>query len=334
VGSFCGVGASDFSRTGETHKLARRFLRAVSLRPWAGLAAVVSLSLVACGPAKRSAPATPPSGPLSLEDARRFVLDLVNRDRAELGLEPVELDDVASDAGQRHAEDMARVGFTAHWGSDGSVPEQRYTEAGGEHLVHENAACFFDGTLRELDPEPRFVPQLIEKIQHAFMSEVPPHDGHKKNILIPTHNRLGVGIAKPLGVDEPCLAQEFVDVYGEFDDVPKSAKLGDRIEVSGSVSEPASFGAVGIARSDLPEPMSPKELNATSTYAMPTPYATFFPEGFVTPRPVRVEGARFEIELELDKTRGPGRYSISVWGRFPGKGNELSMVSLRTLLVR
>jgi uncharacterized protein YkwD len=334
VGSFCGVGASDFSRTRETHKLGRRFLRGLSSRPAAGFVAALSLSLSACGPTKRSAAVSPPSGPLSLDDARRFVLELVNRDREEHGLSPVELDDVASDAGQRHAEDMARVGFTAHWGSDGSVPEQRYTEAGGVFLVHENAACFFDGTLRELDPEPRFAPELLEKIQHAFMSEVPPHDGHKKNILIPTHNRLGVGIAKPLGVNEPCLAQEFVDVYGEFDDLPKSAKPGARIEVSGRVTAPASFGAVGIARSDLPEPMSAKELNATSTYAMPTPYATFFPEGFVTPRPVKVEGGRFEIELELDRKRGAGRYSISVWGRFPGKGNELSMVSLRTVLVR
>jgi len=334
VGSFCGVGASDSSRTRETHKRERRFLSECSSRRRAGLLVVIALSLAACGSGKRRTSTPPPGAVLGLEDARKFVLDIVNRDREEHGLDPVELDDVASDAGQRHADDMARVGFTAHWGSDGSVPEQRYTEAGGVHLVHENAACFFDGTLRELDPEPFFRPELLEKIQHAFMSEVPPHDGHKKNILIPTHNRLGVGIAKPLAVNEPCLAQEFVDVYGEFDEVPKSANLGDRIEVSGRVSEPASFGAVGIARSDLPEPMSATQLNATSTYAMPTPYATFFPEGFVTPRPVKVEDGRFAIELELDKKRGKGRYSISIWGRFPGKGNELSMVSLRTVLVR
>lgn len=334
MGSFCGVGASDFSRTRETHKPTRRFRNAPRSRPPAGTLALLWLALAGCGPAVRREAAPQPSGPLSLEEARQFVLDLVNRDRDEQGLAPVELDEVASEAGQRHAEDMARVGFTAHWGSDGSVPEQRYTEAGGVYLVHENAACFFDGTLRELDPEPRFAPELLERIQHAFMSEVPPHDGHKKNILIPTHNRLGVGIAKPAGVNEPCLAQEFVDVYGEFDEIPKSAKLGARIEVSGSVSEPASFGAVGIARSDLPRPMSPQELNATSTYAMPTPYATFFPEGFVTPRPVKVEDGRFGIELEIEKKRGKGRYAISVWGRFPGKGNELSMVSLRTVLVR
>lgn len=334
MGSFCGVGASDFSRTRETHKLVRRFLSGPSSRPWAGLVVAVSLSVSACGPAKQRSTPSPPSGPLDLAEARKFVLELVNRDREEHGLAPVELDDIASEAGQRHADDMARAGFTAHWGSDGSVPEQRYTEAGGVHLVHENAACFFDGTLRELDPEPSFQAELLEKIQHAFMSEVPPHDGHKKNILIPTHNRLGVGVAKPLGVNEPCLAQEFVDVYGEFDEIPKSARLGARIEVSGSVHEPASFGAVGIARSDLPEPMPPAELNATSTYAMPTPYATFFPEGFVTPRPVKVEDGRFSIELELDKKLGKGRYAISIWGRFPGKGNELSMVSLRTVMVR
>src|SRR5690606_20037190 len=91
----------------------------------------------ACGP-RQSNPEPPPldrpSGPLSQEQAERYVVQLVNRHRAAHDLKPVERDDVAAKAAQRHAADMTRVGFTAHWGSDGSVPEQRYSEAGGRHL--------------------------------------------------------------------------------------------------------------------------------------------------------------------------------------------------------
>jgi hypothetical protein len=77
---------------------------------------------------------------------------------------------------------------------------------------------------------------------------------------------------------------------------------------------------------------------------MPTPYATYFPKGFVTPREVKLENGRFSIDLKLD--RGPGRYAVSVWARFntsSGSGGAgaptdnktaLDMVSLRTIVVR
>lgn len=77
-------------------------------------------------------------------DAQRFVLGLVNRDRKASGLGPVVLDEAASKGGLRHARDMAKNGFTGHIGSDGSTPEQRYTESGGTDFVQENAACLFD----------------------------------------------------------------------------------------------------------------------------------------------------------------------------------------------
>lgn len=139
-----------------------------------------ALALVACGP-RNSNPEPPPlqrpAGPLDTAQAERYVVDLVNRHRAAHGLEPVEWDETAAKAARRHAADMTRVGFTAHWGSDGSVPEQRYSEAGGAHLVQENAACFFDGTARELDPNPMFDPVQLERIENALYDEQPRTTG-------------------------------------------------------------------------------------------------------------------------------------------------------------
>jgi uncharacterized protein YkwD len=272
------------------------------------------------------------SGPLALEQAREYVLALVNRDRAAEGLEPVRLDDVASDAGQRHADDMARHGFTAHWGTDGSVPEQRYTEAGGEDFVQENAACFFDEQPRTLDPEPRFDAEELRKIQHAFMSETPPNDGHRQNVLKPWHTHLGVGLAKPEGLRQVCLTQEFVDHHGEYEALPRSAEVGQAVRVAGRVKSPVEFGGVGIARIDPAEPLSTPQLNDTSAYPIPTPYVLFFPQGYQTPKPVELEGDEFSIEVELSDRGKPGRYQISVWGRYPDQ-KELLMISLRTISV-
>src|ERR1019366_10551465 len=74
------------------------------------------------------APASPPKGLLTIAEARAYMVRLINRDRAGAGLSPVSLDDgVATRAGQAHAQDMAVHGYLGHWGTDGSVPEQRYT---------------------------------------------------------------------------------------------------------------------------------------------------------------------------------------------------------------
>src|SRR5689334_18277312 len=51
-----------------------------------------------------------PEKPLSLGDAQRYFVRLVNRDRQAEGLEPVTWDPVAERAGRVHAVDMAENG--------------------------------------------------------------------------------------------------------------------------------------------------------------------------------------------------------------------------------
>jgi uncharacterized protein YkwD len=284
--------------------------------------------------AKHAPKAIPrPAKPMPLAEAERYFLRLVNRDREAEGLEPVTWDPVAARAGHEHAADMAQHGYTSHFGTDGSVPELRYTRAGGDGMVQENAACFFDEKERRLDPSPPFAAEELEKIEAAFINEKPPHDGHRKNILTPWHNRVGIGLVQPVGVPVPCVAQEFVDHYGTYTPLPVAARTGDAVHVGGTITPPAVFGGVGIARIDAPSPRSPSELNALHSYPVPAPYATYFPPGFVTKIPVRVEGNRFSIDVSLDDGRRPGVYEVSVWATVP-ETPDLVMVSLRTISVK
>lgn len=279
-------------------------------------------------------PGLPPKTAMNLEQARRYVLALVNRDRAEHGLRPVVMDEVANRAGQRHAEDMASVGYTAHWGSDGSVPEQRYSDAGGTDFVQENAGCLADGKSRKLEPAPRFEAAELERVERAFMDEKPPHDGHRRNILKPTHTGFGVGVAKPSGVGIACLSQEFVDDYGDYNALPKTARAGDSLTIAGEVKGAVAFGGVGIGRIDVQQPLTAAYLNTTYTYTVPSPTELYFPKGFVTKKPVEVNGKHFRIEVPLGKPGQAGRYEVSIWGKFPGTGQQLEMVSLRVIDVR
>ena len=286
------------------------------------------------GQGRGSLPGLPPKSAMNIEQARRYVLALVNRDRALHGVSQLTLDDVASRAGQRHAEDMARAGYTAHWGTDGSVPEQRYSELGGSDFVQENAGCLADGKQRALEAPPRFEAELLERVEQAFMDEKPPRDGHRRNILKPGHASLGVGVAKPAGVGIACLSQEFVDDAGDYTAVPKSARPGAVVRVEGDMNAGAQFGGVGIGRIDLPRPLSAAYLNSTYTYAVPTPNELYFPKGFVTKKPVEVNGKHFRIDVPLGKAGQAGRYEVSIWAKFPGAGQELEMVSLRVIDAR
>lgn len=273
-----------------------------------------------------------PAKPMNLAEAQRYVVALVNRDRQAEGLEPVAWEDAAARSGAEHAADMASHGYTGHWGTDGSVPEHRYTRAGGTGMVQENAACFFDNKDRPLDPNARYTAEALERIESAFMDEKPPHDGHRRNILTAWHNRLGVGLAQPVGIDVPCMAQEFTDSYGSYASLPAKGKLGQTLHVAGTLEAPATFAAVGVARIARPSPMTAADLNKTHTYPVPQPFATYFPKGYVTPLPVHVDGAKFSIDLPLSSSEGPGLYEISVWGEVP-ETRDLVMVSLRTMLV-
>jgi uncharacterized protein YkwD len=309
------------------------------MRDGVAFALALSLAFAACAssvaaPTHAAAPVVTPKGLLNLEQARQYVLKLVNHDRAEYGLSPVTLDDVATRAGQRHADDMAKAGYTAHWGTDGSVPEQRYSEAGGADFVQENAGCLADGKARTLEPAPHFTAQQLERVEHAFMDEKPPHDGHRKNILKPSHSTLGVGVSKPIAVDLACLSQEFVDDFGDYGALPQAARAGTTLHIEGDVKGKVVFGGVGVGRIDLAKPLSATYLNTTYVYAVPSPEDLYFPKGFVTKKPVEVSGKHFKIDVPLGQGGRAGRYEVSVWGKFPGSGDQLDMVSLRVVTAK
>jgi uncharacterized protein YkwD len=268
-------------------------------------------------------------------EARAYGLSLINRDRAAAGLGALVLDDVASAAALRHVRDLAAHGVTAHWGTDGSVPEQRYTEAGGQHLVTENAACYADAKARTITSDGPFDRAAIDRFQLAFMAERPPTDGHRRNLLGKLHTAVGLAYATSPGSDVVCVVQELVDAYGTYGPIPAEAHDGDTIRVTGELRPPAQFGGVGLARAPAMVPRSSESLLATGGYTMPDPAIAYFPKGFKTPKPVDVDGNKFSIDLPLTGAgAGPGLYEVQVFARLPGaEPGRLAPVSLRTVRV-
>jgi hypothetical protein len=66
---------------------------------------------------------------------------------------------------------------------------------------------------------------------------------------------------------------------------------------------------------------------------VPEPYQLYWPPGYRTPIPLKVEGDRFAIDVPVSDGGKPGMYEVSVWAKLPGV-KDFVMVGLRTLDVR
>lgn len=274
------------------------------------------------------------AGLLTIAEARTFMLLLVNRDRATQKLPPVALDDGAPTlAATRHSTDMASKGFLGHIGTDGSVPEERFAEAGGVGFVMENAACVVDESVRALDPRAReqHVPVVtaedVEKTESMYFNEVPPNDGHRRNILRPSHVRVGIGIAVAMAPNEivmPCITQEFVTDTIAWSSLPTVAPRNVPTAFKG-VGRGIPVKGLGFVRLPDRKPMSVREANGVRSYLIPPPSEIFFPKGYKTRIPLKVSpDGTFEFTQVFDK---PGRWEVSVWGPSSTAG-ELEMVGL------
>lgn len=272
------------------------------------------------------------------------MVELINRDRATMKLPPVAFDpNHATASGQRHADDMAHLGYLGHWGTDGSVPEQRLTEAGGMDAVLENASCMTDLKVRALDPSPMIEAKAVEDTESMFFNEPPGHDGHRQNILNPRHTHVGIGIAQPKAtpteLPTACFSQEFTDVYGTYTPVPAHTKLGSTLHVEGTLVAPMVPGGVGFARIDAPKPIAPEKANTLRSYHAPDAYQNYWPKGFETPIPITVEGQTFKADLPIGDHGKPGLYEVIVWAKPAGKSDAdktsetFMRVGVRTIFV-
>jgi uncharacterized protein YkwD len=144
-----------------------------------------------------------PSAAVPYEELVQHALDLINNDRADYGLPPVELG--TNQAAQVHAEDVFSTKQISHWMTNGEKPYMTYTRYGGEGSVQQNVAIagFSASQYQEcrtsilVDCE-RIEPlSTIEELEYEMMYNDKEccNDGHRNNILGPHHTHVSIGIA-------------------------------------------------------------------------------------------------------------------------------------------
>ena len=252
----------------------------------------------------RAPSSTPDTGLVGFDvpALQELMLDLINRDRTVAGLERVQWDTIAANAGQAHAEDMADLGYMSHWNIDGYGPDHRYWQAGGLDVVFENVYLF---QLRGSDGEGASISNwdnVVEEAQARLMNS----EGHRANILAPEHTHVGIGIAYNRATGDVRIAQEFVNRYTELTPLPRRARLGDRLILRGRLLPGSTDPLINLAHEPFPVSLSLEQLKATSTYQSPA-------ETTEVPSVNLYETGEFVAEILLDSAGQPGLYHVRLW---------------------
>ena len=276
---------------------------------------------------------------------REHILKLINRDRQLYNLPPVKLDVEGSVAADEYCERQIRNGTNGHFTTDGLTPYMRYSFAGGNDGVSENAAAWsanYGFTERALY-------EMARRSQDAMMAEMPPKDGHKRTMLDPHATHVGIGVAWEGG--EFRLVQEFVRRYLTWSrPLPRTARLSDTVIAAARPIPGAEVEAISVFYEEEPRPMPAHVANAFENYSLPSKRKDYlprlkqeyrlsssrtleiirreYPNGHRGDFPLTKDGG---FSFQIPFTEGPGVYTVVVWMRRRGYDGQFSAsnVSIR-----
>lgn len=121
-----------------------------------------------------------PAPPAGEGDWSAYILAAINQVRAANGLPGLSMASELTLAAQAHAQDCAQRGWGSHIGSDGANLRTRLARVG---YVGSNVG---ENWVQALNAQRAF---------EWWYGEIPPNDPHRRNILSPHYNEIGIGIA-------------------------------------------------------------------------------------------------------------------------------------------
>lgn len=269
---------------------------------------------------------------LRLQKLKIEMLNTINKDRADYGIPPVILGD--NNASQKHAEEMLKYRYLAHFNLAGEKPYIRYSQEQGKGAVSQNVAYsgFFyeEKRAKKLD-----IPQSLKELEYEMMYNDSEFEwGHRDNILDPIHNKVNIGIA----YDDKNLAivQDFEKDYINWETpiTYDSEEDSGNLRMKGQLSE-GNFSALSIYYDPIPERMTKEQLLKTRSYGLGSlaGYITNYPYyyenvSYVYAKEWRVRKKDFAISADIKNlTKNQGIYTAVIWGSIKNKDVVLTTVS-------
>ena len=235
----------------------------------------------------------------------QYMLELINLDRQENGLSPVEWDAFAAKAGREHAIEMARYDYLSHWNLAGQGPDIRYALAGGLDVVQENVYSYYQIYENGVPVPIQDWRALVQRAEKDLMNS----PGHRKNILNSDHTHVGVGIAYNPATGQFRISQEFVNHYIDFDQpeaAPVEARPGGSLPVAGKVLKGESRPLINLAYEPFPKPMTVDALRNTDVYVSPADILNASLASID-------ESGQMTAWLAIPADGEPGFYHVRIW---------------------
>lgn len=246
------------------------------------------------------------------------MLELVNLDRRNAGLAPVQWDDFAAGVARAHAQEMANLGYFSHWDIRGNGPDLRYSLAGGTDASMENIYMFW---WRFSDGRPAIITdwdKIVRDAQQALMSS----SGHRANILMPEHTHVGIGMVYNPNTGDVRIAQTFINRYTQLSAIPRVARVGQEIDVAGFLINGASNPLINVAWEAVPRPLTVAQLAGQ-------PH-TFSPTNTVSQAIApKVTGTQFAGKVKLDSGGRAGIYHIRIFANVNGRQSLVSDTAIQ-----
>ncbi len=258
---------------------------------------------------------------------RAEAVKLINRDRKLYGLRPVEFDARLSVMADDYCRQQIRNGTFGHLTTDGLAPYMRYSYAGGNDGLSENAASWSAG----YKFSDRALYEMVRRSHDAMMGEQPPNDGHRQTILDPYATHVGIGFASERG--EFRMAHHFIRRYVKWTrTLPRAATIGEKVLGKAIPLPGYRVSAVSLHFEPVPRPLPASAANRIDSYRLPARRRDLRPklrdsttvgsDGSIRITSTRYEdGSRGDFNVATDGSfafevpfqEGAGIYTIVVW---------------------
>lgn len=249
------------------------------------------------------------------KEIRANLLEMINEERDVERVQPLAIDELATEVATKHAVEMAVDEYFSHWGRDGRKPYHRYSFAGGTHATQENVSSANNTwSMKASD-----LKQDTAYLHVRLYKEQPPYDGHRRAILAPQHTHVGFGLA----VEKLRLrmVELFVAKYLEVEPIRRKAKPGDQLTFAAKMPKQGYFlNHIEVFYEPLPTAPELSWLRQPRSYSLPDESRVLRPKVpppfmYADHKPgvidISLDG-RFSAPIKLYKDE-PGIYTIVTW---------------------
>lgn len=260
--------------------------------------------------------------------AREELLGRINRDRLAGGVPAVALDETFSAIADRHCERQIRERTVGHFSLDGLAPYARYSQAGSNDGIAENAVAWSAGYAFG----PASIIDLARRSHEAMMAETPPDDSHRRAILDPFATHVAIGLAWEVG--DLRLVQLFLRRHIDWLAPPRRhASPDEHLYASGRPRPGWRVAGATLHHESLPHPLSAEAANRIESYSLPPGRREFRPSAGSRPGIRRTLSRWAEsrsssglsilgdgsFSFNAPLSEGPGIYTLVVWLARPGQ---------------